>query len=132
MKTINACGKRKCCVARATLKSPGSGRIMVNNCFLSVINPKIYRDRISEPVVLAGVDVDKIDIFVNTVGGGIASIADASRLAIAKALVQHDKKLQKKFLEYDRTLLIADVRFKEVRKPNCHGKARSKVQKSYR
>jgi ribosomal protein S9 len=53
-------------------------------------------------------------------------------LAIARALVEKDKKLKEVFLDYDRQLLVADVRQKESAKPNSHGKARAKRQKSYR
>ena len=50
------------------------------------------------------------------------------------ALVGYTKndKLKEIFLNYDRNLLVADVRRKEPSKPNRHGQARSKVQKSYR
>ena len=41
-------------------------------------------------------------------------------------------RLKEAFLKYDRTMLVADVRRKEPSKPNRHGKARSKRQKSYR
>ncbi len=75
-----------------------------------------------------------MDISINVAGGGISSQADASRLAIAKGLVEFSKseKLREEFLNYDRNLLVADVRRKEPAKPNRHGQARAKVQKSYR
>jgi len=78
--------------------------------------------------------VKNVDINVNVFGGGIASQAEASRLAIARALVEYTKseRLKEKFLKYDRHLLVADVRRKETRKPNSHSKARAKRQKSYR
>ena len=60
------------------------------------------------------------------------SQAEAAALAIARAFAQHDKKLEKVFLDFDRQLLVADVRRREKTKPNCQGKARSKRQKSYR
>ena len=41
------------------------------------------------------------------------------------------KKLKKTFLDYDRQLMIADIRMKEQRKPN-DSRARAKRQKSYR
>ena len=71
---------------------------------------------------------------MNVFGGGISSQADASRLAIAKGLVEFSKndKLKEDFLNYDRNLLVADVRRKESAKPNRHGQARAKRQKSYR
>ena len=42
-----------------------------------------------------------------------------------------DAKLEKTYLDYDRHLLVQDVRYKEVNKPG-RSKARSKRQKSYR
>ena len=58
--------------------------------------------------------------------------ADAVRLAIGRALVQYNAGLRQTLLDYDRQLLVADIRRKESAKPNSHGQARAKVQKSYR
>ncbi|MBW2973219.1 30S ribosomal protein S9 [Candidatus Woesearchaeota archaeon] len=131
MKVIHVSGRRKRAVARATLK-PGAGIVRINSKLLGTVTPEIYKMRMKEPLVIAGNDVNKINIDVSVKGGGIASQADAVRLAIARALVALNKDLQKDFLEYDRTLMIADIRRKETHKPNCHGKARAKRQKSYR
>lgn len=117
-------------IARATLKA-GKGKVKVNNQMLDIYEPKLSRLKIQEPLILAG-DISNVDINVNIRGGGMASQAEAARLAISRALVQHSKKLEKVFLNYDRNLLVADVRRKEASKPNCQGQARSKVQKSYR
>ena len=89
--------------------------------------------KISEPVLLAGDLGKNVDVNVKVMGGGAISQAEAARLAIARALIDHskDSKLEKTFLDYDRRLLVADVRRKEVNKPN-RSKARSKRQKSYR
>ncbi|MEK6868559.1 MAG: 30S ribosomal protein S9, partial [Nanoarchaeota archaeon] len=53
---------------------------------------------------------------------------------IARGLVAftNSNALKSIYLDYDRLLLVADVRHKESAKPNSHGQARSKVQKSYR
>tara|TARA_Y100000310_G_C20649030_1_gene798317 strand:+ start:500 stop:907 length:408 start_codon:yes stop_codon:yes gene_type:complete len=131
VKIIQTKGKRKRAVARATLKE-GTGKVRVNGQLLNLIEPKLARLKIREPLLLAGEVADKVNISVRVFGGGIMSQADAVRLAIAKSLVAHTKKLEKPFLEYDRQLLVADVRRKETVKPNRHGKARSKRQKSYR
>lgn len=131
MKVVHVSGRRKQAIARATLK-PGAGVVRINSKLLNTISPKIYQMRIQEPIEIAGDRATGVNIDVVVKGGGIASQADAARLAIARALVALDKDLQKEFLEYDRTLLIADIRMKETHKPNCHGKARSKRQKSYR
>ena len=133
MKKIHASGKRKTAIARATLKH-GNGLIRVNNILIDFIEPRISRLKLREPLILAGDVADKVDIDVSVAGGGISSQAEASRLAVAKALVEYSKndKLKEIFLSYDRNLMIADVRRKESSKPNRHGQARSKVQKSYR
>ena len=133
MKTIVASGKRKRAIARATIK-PGKGIVKINNIVLDFYEPKISRLKLREPLIIAGDFIDKVDIKVNVFGGGMASQADASRLAIAKGLVEISKsdKLKEDFLNYDRNLLVADVRRKEPSKPNRHGQARAKRQKSYR
>ena len=132
-KTIITSGKRKTATARATLR-PGTGKIHVNNTLLDVYTPAVAQMRMQEPLLLADDFNDKVDIDVHFHGGGTMSGADASRLAIAKALVEFAGKgshLKERFLEYDRQMLVADVRRKETCKPN-DSKARSKRQKSYR
>ena len=110
----------------------GKGKITINNLNLDAYSPDMQRMKIMEPILIAGDVGKKVDISVNVVGGGFNSQADASRVAIARALVGFDKKLEKLFQVYDRHLLVADVRRKETVKPNRHGKARAKRQKSYR
>ena len=133
MKNINTSGKRKRAIARATLKQ-GSGLIRVNGIPIDFVESNMSRLKLQEPLILAGDVANKVDIKVEVAGGGITSQAEASRLAIAKALVNFTKsdKLKEIFLNYDRNLLVADVRRKEPAKPNRHGQARSHVQKSYR
>ena len=106
--------------------------VKINNVSLDVFKPNMAKLRIQEPLLLAGDVVNKLAISVNVHGGGVTSQADAARLAIAKALADYNEGLRQTFLDYDRQLLVADVRRKETRKPNSHGKARSKRQKSYR
>ena len=133
MKNIHTSGKRKRAVARVTL-TQGKGIVTINNIPLDFIEPKISRLKMKEPLILAEGLSSKVNIDVNVIGGGITSQAEASRLAIAKALSNFSKnsKLKEIFLNYDRNLMVADVRRKEPAKPNRHGQARSKVQKSYR
>ena len=133
MKIIHASGKRKSAISRATLRQ-GNGLVRVNSIPLDFVHPKMSRLKLREPLILAGDAAGKVDIDVDVSGGGVTSQAEASRLAIAKALLNFSKsdKLKEVFLNYDRNLLVADVRFKEIAKPNRHGQARAKVQKSYR
>lgn len=129
MKTIQTQGKRKSAVARASL-SNGTGKVTINGRDLSNYG-RMFQLRVVEPLRLAGDKVKKLNFNVDVNGGGSSGQADAARLAIARALVEHDDKLKKVFDEYDRLLLVADVRRKEVCKPN-DSKARAKRQKSYR
>lgn len=133
MSVIQESGKRKSAIARASIRK-GAGQVRVNNVLLDNHTPELARMKIKEPLLLAGDAAEKVDIDVHVHGGGPTSQADAVRLAVAKALVSFSKgkKLRESFLEYDRNLLVADVRRKETKKPNRHGKARSKTQKSYR
>jgi len=131
-KTVNASGKRKRAVARATV-SAGTGMIRLNKRLLATYEPEVYRLKILEPIILAGELAKKIDIRITAAGGGAQGQAEAARLAIARGLVAFtgSKALKKEFLNYDRQLMIADVRRNEPHKPN-DSKPRAKRQTSYR
>ena len=130
---LTVSGKRKTAIARASI-SDGKGAVTINKIpfkFLSYIQ----RMMIEEPLIIAQEQLGELvfNISVNVRGGGQESQIDASRLAIAKAIVAFTKsdKLKKAYLAYDRNLLVADVRRKETYKPG-DSKARAKRQKSYR
>lgn len=132
-KVVVVSGKRKSATARAVVRA-GTGTVTVNDRLLDYFEPRIARMKLQEPLLLVGEGASKVDVEIAVRGGGVMGQAEAARLAMAKGMVAflRDKKLEKAFLEYDRHLLVADVRRKEVRKPNRHGKARAAVQKSYR
>ncbi|MGM5483100.1 MAG: 30S ribosomal protein S9 [Nanobdellota archaeon] len=132
MKVVHKSGIRKRAVARATIKE-GKGNFKVNNVSIDNISPRLAQMKMLEPVVLSDGLADKADISVSVKGGGYMSQAEAVRLAVARALLEFtgSKKLKEIFLSYDRQLTVADVRRKEMYKPN-DSKARSKRQKSYR
>lgn len=132
MKTINTSGKRKRAIARASLKE-GKGVVRINSKLLEHYQPLLSKLKIMEPLMLAPEVSKKVDIDVKVNGGGFQSQTEATRLAIARALVlfSKDKSLRQKFLEYDRHLIIADVRHTEPSKPN-DSKPRAARQKSYR
>jgi len=126
-------GKRKTAIARAVVR-PGKGRIRINGIPLEIWEPEIAREKIMEPLLIAGKEVwEDLDIYVNVSGGGFMGQAEAIRMAIARALVNWTKsaKLRKAFLEYDRTMLAGDPRRKEPKKFGGRG-ARARFQKSYR
>lgn len=125
-------GKRKTAVARATVK-PGKGRIRVNNIPLEIFEPKIARNKVMEPLLLAGDLWKQIDINIKVSGGGFMGQAEASRMAAAKALLKWTKSthLRTVFTDFDRTMLAGDPRRKEPKKFGGPG-ARARDQKSYR
>ncbi|MBI4448055.1 30S ribosomal protein S9 [Candidatus Woesearchaeota archaeon] len=131
-KIVHTSGKRKRAIARATLK-PGKGVVRINSRLLDVYEPEFAKMKIMEPLMLADEQAKKVDIKVNVCGGGWQSQAEASRLAIARGIVEFSgsKALKQQFLEYDKHLLIADVRRNESSKPN-DSKPRAARQKSYR
>ncbi len=130
MKSIVATGKRKRAIAKASLME-GKGIVRINSQLLDVYQPELARMKIMEPLMLAGDVTKNINIHVNVNGSGWQSQAEASRLAIARALVNYNKKLKKTFLDYDRHLVVADTRYNEPHKPN-DSKPRKARQKSYR
>ena len=132
-KVLLTSGKRKTAVARATVRA-GKGRVRVNNVPVEIYEPQIARDKILEPLRLAGDNVWKqLDIDIRVSGGGFMGQADASRTAVARALLRWTKSshLQTLFTEFDRTLIAGDPRRREPKKPGGPG-ARAKDQKSYR
>jgi len=126
-------GKRKTAIARAVVK-PGVGRIRINRTPIQIYEPEIARQKIMEPLIQAGDDVWKqLDIDVRVTGGGYMGQAEASRMAIANALLKWTKSahLRTVFVEYDRTVIVGDARRKEPKKFGGPG-ARARDQKSYR
>ena len=111
-------GKRKRAIARAIART-GKGNIFINEKPLEIIEPEYIKLMIKEPIILAGDAAKDLDIKVDVKGGGVFGQASASRQAIAKVFVEYDKSLKEKFLNYDRTLLIADARRTESHKPSA-------------
>jgi len=116
-KHIFTSGKRKRAVARAVLKK-GKGIIKINSKSLENIENEIVRMKIMEPLLIVGEKSKTYDISVNVKGGGIMAQADAARLAIGKGLSQSlGSEIKKKLLDYDRNLLVSDMRRTEPHKP---------------
>ncbi|MCX6798727.1 MAG: 30S ribosomal protein S9 [Candidatus Diapherotrites archaeon] len=129
---INVKAKRKEATARAVIR-PGKGIVRVNKRALHLFEPLLVRQFVTEPITVAGDIAKQVNIYVKVEGGGSMSQASAARSAIAKALVAYsrDNKLRQAFLNYDRMLLVDDVRRVEPKKP-LGTKARKKKQKSKR
>ncbi len=133
MKKIITSGKRKRAIARAVLIE-GSGKVMINE--KPHTNLQLFdKLKIEEPLRIAQEILGKLkfDVNITVKGGGEKGQLEASRLALARAIVEFSKskKLVEAFTSYDRALLVADVRRKETYKPG-DSKARKQRQSSKR
>jgi small subunit ribosomal protein S9 len=129
----NTSGKKKTAVARATVRE-GEGRVRINSKPVELVEPEMSRLKMLEPFRIAGDELrDEMDIEIRVEGGGISGQADAVRTAIARGIVQHtnDAELRDAYMEFDRSLLVNDVRQSEPKKWGGPG-ARARYQKSYR
>ena len=129
----NTSGKKKTAVARATVRD-GEGRIRIDSQPVELVEPEMARLKMLEPFRIAGDELrDQVDIDVTVNGGGFSGQADAVRTALARGLVQHlnDAELREAYMQFDRSLLVNDVRQSESKKWGGPG-ARARYQKSYR
>ena len=130
---ITTSGKRKRAIAKAVL-TEGSGKILINKKDFRSLQ-RFDKLRIDEPLRIYENVVGKInfDASIKVIGGGEKGQIDAARLALAKAIIKfvNSENLTKAFLDYDRTLLVADIRRKETYKPG-DSRARASRQSSKR
>jgi small subunit ribosomal protein S9 len=126
--TIHTVGRRKEAVCRVYLK-PGSGKWDVNGRTLGDYFPRpALVSAIQQPFTATDM-LGNWDVTANIDGGGTTGQAGALRLAIARALVQHDENLRRKLR--DLGLLTRDARKVERKKPG-RPKARKRFQFSKR
>jgi len=124
-KPVVKTGKRKSAVARATAVQ-GTGKVYINGKPLEIWGNEVLRLWIKEPLMLAGDLGSKVDFHVNVRSGGVVGQAEATRMAIARALVElsKDEELKQKFIEYDRNLLVYDPRRNEPHHGSGRGASR--------
>ena len=126
-------GKRKTAIARA-ITTGGHGKITINGKPYEVLH-RFDRLKIEEPIRIARQILGKenFNISVKVRGGGEKGQIDAARVAISRGIIAFtkNKDVERAFLDYDRNLLVADVRRKESYKPG-DSKARRKRQSSFR
>jgi small subunit ribosomal protein S9 len=128
MEIINKIGRRKTSVARIYM-SPGNGVITVNNRSLEVYFPfDLHQIVVKQPLALVGVN-GNYDIKINVDGGGSTGQAEASRMAISRALCEFD--IEHRGALKKEGFLTRDPRMVERKKPG-RKKARKKFQFSKR
>ena len=137
---VQTFGKKKNATAVAICRR-GKGTIKVNGKPLDLVEPEVLKQKVMEPLLLLGHEAfAKFDIRIRVKGGGQVAQIYATRIALSKALVlyhqkyvdeQSKRQLKELLLEYDRSLLVSDLRRCEPKKVGGRG-ARAKKQKSYR
>ena len=132
-KNLMIAGKRKTAVAKVRIFA-GNGNVFYNHLPISELH-LFHKLALYEPLRIYEQVLGKInhDFHIRTSGGGKEAQIEASRLAIAKALLHltGSDVLRNAFISYDRNMVVPDARRKEARKPG-DSKAREMRQKSYR
>jgi small subunit ribosomal protein S9 len=122
-KQKNAVGRRKEAVTRVFL-SKGDGKITVNGKDYKVYFPLVYlQNQIEAPLKITE-SIGKFDILVNATGGGVKGQAEATKLAISRALIETNAELRPALKAAG--MLRRDPRSVERKKPG-----RKKARRSY-
>ena len=128
METIHKIGRRKTAVARVYI-SKGKGNITINNReFDNYFTTATLRYKVQQPLTLTN-NEKEFDIKVNVYGGGITGQAEATRLAISRAMCELNE--EHRLVLKPEGLLTRDPRMVE-RKKFGQKKARKKFQFSKR
>src|SRR4051812_49708349 len=118
-----AVGRRKEAVTRVFL-SKGDGKITINNKDYKVYFPLVYlQNQVELPLKTINA-ADKFDVMINAKGGGVKGQAEATKLGIARALIEQNAELRP--LLKAAGLLTRDPRGVERKKPG-----RKKPRKSF-
>jgi small subunit ribosomal protein S9 len=131
-KVVITTGKRKTATARAYTKN-GTGKFRINDTPVELYPVALLKDKLMEPILLIGEKSAVIDVDISVSGGGLTGQVDAARTAMAKGIVKYlkDDTVEEIYRQYDRTIMVNDIRRKLPKKPMGRG-ARAKRQKSYR
>ena len=106
-------GRRKTSVARVYLV-PGTGKITINKRDIDeYLGLEVLKLTVRQPLV-ATETLDKFDVLVNVVGGGVSGQAGAIRHGISRALCKADPELRGALKKAG--LLTRDPRMKERKK----------------
>lgn len=127
-KQKTAVGRRKEAVTRVFL-TKGDGKITINNKDYKVYFPLVYLQNQVELPFKTIESADKFDVKINATGGGVKGQAEASKLGIARALLQVNPELRPVLKAAG--LLTRDPRSVERKKPGKK-KARKSFQFSKR
>jgi small subunit ribosomal protein S9 len=122
-KYFHSVGRRKTAIAQVRLAVGGAGKVTVNGRPMEeVFTTETLQLTVVRPLTECG-KREAVDVEIKTIGGGMVGQADASRLAVARALVKMDEALKPALKAPG--LLTRDPRKKERKKPGKRGARRS-------
>lgn len=128
MDQVQSVGRRKTSVARVLMR-PGQGSVRVNGKPIEeYFTLARHRSLIEAPLEVTEC-VGAYDLHVRVRGGGITGQAEATRLGVARALVNFDEDRRKTLRDHG--MLTRDSRIVERKKPG-RPKARKRFQFSKR
>ena len=118
-------GRRKASVARVWVRPNGTGLVTINNRdYTEYFTTIETRQSVQLPITIIA-EAARFNFNVNVNGGGTTGQAEASQLAIARALAQASD--EARLLLKEQGLLTVDSRIVERKKPGQKG-ARRKFQ----
>jgi small subunit ribosomal protein S9 len=89
MAVINTIGRRKTAVARIYMQA-GSGKVSVNGREFGTYFPsEILQIKVNQPLAVTN-SLGQFDLKINVKGGGPTGQAEATRMAIARALCEYN------------------------------------------
>ena len=122
-KQKNAVGRRKEAVTRVFL-TKGEGKITINDKDYKTYFPLVYLQNQVEAPLKTVQGTDKYDIVVNATGGGVKGQAEATKLGIARALLEVSA-------EYRPVLKAAGLLKRDPRSVERKKPGRKKARKSF-
>ncbi len=122
-KQTNAVGRRKEAVTRIFL-SKGDGKITVNGKDYKTYFPLVYLQNQVEAPLKTVESADKFDVVVNATGGGVKGQAEATKLGIARALIEVNA-------EYRPALKAAGLLKRDPRSVERKKPGRKKARRSF-
>ena len=128
MDQVQSVGRRKTSVARVLMR-PGQGSVRVNGKPIEEYFTLARHRSLIEAPLEATECVGAYDLHVRVRGGGITGQAEATRLGVARALVNFDEDRRKTLRDHG--MLTRDSRIVERKKPG-RPKARKRFQFSKR
>lgn len=124
-KYFYAVGKRKTSIAQVRIfpvTKEAKGIVVNGKDVKAYFTIERHSDVVKAPLAAAGL-VEKFDVSVKVVGGGVMGQAEAARLGVARALVVFDETLKKSLK--DLGYLTRDARVVERKKPGFRKARRS-------